>query len=98
MAMNTVLSFSDLPLRTASYIGFIIASSGILLVLSLITEKIFGIQYLPGYTSILSAIVLLGGLQIFVVGVSGLYIGRILAETQGRPLYVVREKLGFDKL
>lgn len=97
MAMDSILSFSDLPLRTVSYIGFIIAFSGAVLAGAMIFEKLLGIEYLPGYTSLISAIVLLGGLQIFVIGISGLYIGRILVETQNRPLYVIREKYGFEK-
>jgi glycosyltransferase involved in cell wall biosynthesis len=96
MAIETILSFSDLPLRTVSIMGLIISLLGVVLVASVILEKYIGINYLPGYASLISAIVLLSGIQIFVTGVSGLYIGRILAETQGRPLFVVRDKLGFD--
>ena len=96
LAFNTILSFSDLPLRTICYVGFSIAAIGISLNIVMLVQKITGVEYLRGYASLISVIVLLSGIQIFVTGLSGLYIGRILAEVQQRPLYVVRETHGFD--
>ena len=49
-----------------------------------------------GYTSLFSAVVILGGLQLIALSVIGEYIGRIFIQTQGRPLYNVAEKVGFD--
>ncbi len=69
-------------------------SIGVLLLLALIVDKLFLETYLPGYLSTITAVVLLGGIQVMVTGVACLYIGRILAEVQGRPLFVVRETLG----
>jgi dolichol-phosphate mannosyltransferase len=56
----------------------------------LVIVKIFFESVAPGFTATISVIVFLAGVQIFVMGVAGLYIGRILREVQGRPLYVVR--------
>jgi hypothetical protein len=59
-----------------------------------VVQKIFFIELQPGYTSTISLIVFIGGVQILVVGLSGLYVGRILNETRGRPLYLIREMIG----
>ncbi|HWO17758.1 MAG TPA: glycosyltransferase family 2 protein [Kofleriaceae bacterium] len=94
MAIASIISFSDFPLRLAVKFGLFIAAAGILLGISLIADKIFFRAVLPGYTSTIAVIVFLGGAQIAVTGVASLYIGRILAEVQGRPLFVVRETYG----
>jgi len=94
MAYSSVISFSDFPLRLAVKFGMLVAGVGMLLGLGLILQKLFGSTVLPGYTSTFVLIVFLGGVQIAVTGVASLYIGRILAEVQQRPLFVVRETVG----
>lgn len=94
MAYTSVISFSDFPLRLAVKFGMVVAAMGVLLATGLVVQKLAGTSFLPGYTSTLAAIVLLGGIQIAVTGVASLYIGRILAEVQSRPLFVVRETYG----
>jgi glycosyltransferase involved in cell wall biosynthesis len=94
MAYSSVISFSDFPLRLAVKFGMLIAVLGMLLAAGLLLQKLFGASLLPGYTSTFVLIVFLGGVQIAVTGVASLYIGRILAEVQQRPLFVVRETYG----
>lgn len=94
MAIASIVSFSDFPLRLAVKLGMAIAGVGALLVVALMVDKLFFRDFLPGYLSTVAAIVLLGGTQIVVMGVASLYIGRILAEAQGRPLFVLREVYG----
>lgn len=94
MAYSSIISFSDFPLRLAVKFGMLVAAVGILLGLALVLEKAVGTQMFPGYTSTFVMIVFLGGVQIAVTGVASLYIGRILAEVQKRPLFVVRETIG----
>jgi len=96
MAFDSVISFSDLPLRLTTYAGFAVAGVGVFLAIALAISKFFFIDYRPGYTSTLCAITIVGGIQILVTGVGGLYIGRILREVQGRPVFVVRETIGFS--
>lgn len=91
MAMNSIISFSDLPLKWVVYFGSILAISGLALAGYLIFSKFFFIDYSPGYTSTMAAIVLIGGTQILVTGLAAIYIGRILTEVQNRPLYVIKE-------
>lgn len=94
MAYSSVISFSDFPLRMAVKFGMLVAGVGMLLAAGLLLQKFFGASILPGYTSTFVLIVFLGGVQIAVTGVASLYIGRILAEVQQRPLFVVREMYG----
>ncbi|MBS1120358.1 MAG: glycosyltransferase family 2 protein [Deltaproteobacteria bacterium] len=94
MAYSSVISFSDFPLRLAVKFGMVVAGLGMLLAAGLLLQKLFGASLLPGYTSTFVLIVFLGGVQIAVTGVASLYIGRILAEVQQRPLFVVRETYG----
>jgi glycosyltransferase involved in cell wall biosynthesis len=94
MAIASIISFSDFPLRLAVKFGLMMAAAGILLGTVVVADRVFFRTLLPGYTSTLAAIVFLGGVQIAVTGVASLYIGRILAEVQGRPLFVVRATYG----
>lgn len=94
MAYTSIISFSDFPLRLAVKFGMLVAAAGMMLGGALLIEKLFLTSFLPGYTSTFVMIVFLGGVQIAVTGIASLYIGRILAEVQQRPLFVVRETYG----
>ena len=90
-AIDGVTSFSRIPLQIWSYAGLAIA----LLALGygswmVIRTSLFGID-LPGYASLMTAVLFLGGVQLISLGVIGEYIGRIYDETKKRPLYIVRE-------
>jgi undecaprenyl-phosphate 4-deoxy-4-formamido-L-arabinose transferase len=60
-----------------------------------IVQKLLGADITMGYTSLFSAVVILGGLQLIALSVIGEYIGRIFIQIQGRPLYNVAEEIGF---
>ena len=96
LAFEAVISFSDLPLRFSVALGAIVALIGFLLAAYLAFGELFFLEFQPGYTSTITAIVLLGGVLIFVIGVASLYIGRILSEVQGRPRYVVRDSFNIQ--
>lgn len=91
MAYEAITSFSDLPLRIATRAGFLIALIGFILMTVLIIKKLFFIPFQPGYSSTISIIIFLSGVQIMFIGMASIYIGRIFREVQGRPLYIVRE-------
>jgi polyisoprenyl-phosphate glycosyltransferase len=59
-------------------------------------RKIFHDVDVPGYTSLMVALLFLGGIQLITLGILGEYMGRVYNEVKGRPLYVVRELHGFD--
>lgn len=94
MATESIISFSDFPLRAAVKCGFAVVAFGLLITAAMIVDKLFFRAFLPGYVSTIAIAVLLAGVQITVTGIASLYIGRILAEVQGRPLYLVRELHG----
>jgi dolichol-phosphate mannosyltransferase len=95
MAIESVISFSDYPLRLIAGFGCIVAFIGFLLTAFLVISKLFFANIQAGYTSTISLITFIGGIQIMVIGFASLYIGRILKEVQNRPLYIINEKFNF---
>jgi glycosyltransferase involved in cell wall biosynthesis len=93
-ALDGITSASTVPLRVWSYLGGLVAMFAFGYALFIVFRTLlFGVS-VPGYASLLVAVLFLGGLQLFSLGVLGEYVGRILVETKGRPLYVVREEVG----
>jgi len=93
---DLMVGFSDRPLRIIGGVGAIVAFLGIAFGLFRVAQKLAGVDIAMGYTSIFAAIVILGGLQLMALSVIGEYIARIFVQTQGRPLYVIAEEIGFD--
>ena len=97
-ATDGVLSFSFAPLRLAVWTGFAaigVAFGGILYALAL---RFFfdPSHWVRGWTSLFVAVLFLGGVQLLSLGIIGEYVGRVYGEVKGRPLYFVRERLGFE--
>lgn len=90
MAIESILSFSDLPLKLITYFGFFVFAIGFILTVVIVILKLLYIDFQAGYVSTLAVIIFLSGVQIIVTGMASLYIGRILKEVQNRPLYVIR--------
>jgi glycosyltransferase involved in cell wall biosynthesis len=88
LAIDAITSFSYAPLRMASYLGVIFSGVAFLYIVVVLLLKVLGINF-PGYTSIMASILLLGGVQLLVLGIIGEYVGRIFEQGQGRPLYFV---------
>jgi dolichol-phosphate mannosyltransferase len=94
-AVDSVISFSFVPLRLAIWVGFgAIAASFAGIVYALVI-RLYTTDWVRGWTSIFTAVLFLGGVQLITLGIVGEYVGRIYAEVKLRPLYVVRERLGF---
>ena len=95
-AIDGITSFSFLPLKVWTYVGLIIALVGLVYASFLILRTIiFGID-VPGYASLMVAVLFLGGIQLLTLGIIGEYIGRVYEEVKGRPLYLVRDCYGFE--
>jgi glycosyltransferase involved in cell wall biosynthesis len=97
-ALDAITSFSYLPLQLASYLGFAIAGLSGVLILAVILLRLLGSTSPPfyGQASTLVAVLFLGGVQLISIGIIGEYLGRIYDEVKARPLYIVRDTLGFD--
>ncbi len=96
LAINGIVSFSQVPLRLAMYVGLFAAIVALLMALLILYWRIFVPNSpLTGFTMILVAIFFLGAVQLVSIGILGEYIGRIYEEVKGRPLYTIAEVAGF---
>jgi glycosyltransferase involved in cell wall biosynthesis len=94
LALDGITSGSTLPLRVWSYLGGIVAFGTLFYAAYLVIRTIVHGGDVPGYPSLMVAILFFGGVQLLSLGVLGEYVGRILVETKHRPIYVVRETIG----
>lgn len=95
LALDGIFSFSNVPLRMAIYMGLITAALGFAGGLYVIYAKIFTDSAILGWASTIISILFMGGMILVTLGVIGEYISRIYEEVKRRPLYVIRDKIGF---
>jgi polyisoprenyl-phosphate glycosyltransferase len=95
-ALDGIFSFSSVPLTIWTYIGALIASISLLYAITIISKVlIFGID-VPGYASIMTTILFIGGIQLISLGIIGEYISRIYNETKNRPIYAINNLFNID--
>ena len=98
LAFDGIINFSEKPLYLASYIGFLISLASFIWGLLIVYNYFFGhFTAVWGWSSIMVTILFIGGLQIGFIGLIGQYLGRTYSEVRRRPLYVIKEKLGFNE-
>lgn len=102
LAFDGILSFSNIVLRMAAIVGFILSFSSLVYALYISIYRIliaWGIadstRLIPGWTSLACAVFFLMGVQLIFMGILGEYVGRIFMQVKQRPLYVVQEEIGF---
>lgn len=94
LALEGITSFTTLPLKIWTYIGLVGAlATGAYAIFIILRTLIFGVD-VPGYASLLAAVLFIGSLQLLSIGVLGEYIGRIYMESKRRPTYIVRRRYG----
>ncbi len=91
-SLDAISSFSHRPLQLATLFGFLISTLAFVAIPVVIVLRVLG-SYLPGFSSITIAVLLLGGIQLIAIGIIGEYVGRIYDEVKGRPLYLVRSRV-----
>jgi len=94
-ALDGIFSFTSVPLRVWTYIGGGISLISFLWALKIIIKTVVLGVDVPGYASLMVALLFMGGMQLLSVGIIGEYVGRIYSETKHRPLYFVEETVGF---
>jgi polyisoprenyl-phosphate glycosyltransferase len=95
-AFNGLVSFSLVPLQVASYLGFAVSSVSFLYMAYAVWLKLFTDRTILGWTSVMVAVLFLGGVQLLCLGIVGEYLGRIYEEVKQRPLYIVDEARGIQ--
>lgn len=95
-AFEGIVSFTTFPLKLSAYVGFLSSIVSIIYLIVVVVQKLaFGID-VPGYATIVVLVLLLGGLQLFSLGILGEYLSKIYVQVKNRPVYILKEHLGKD--
>ncbi len=96
-AVDGIIGYSTAPLRIATYSGIFTAIAAAIYLLIVLCQKlIWGID-VPGYATIIVLILLLGGMQLFCIGIIGEYLGKTFEQSKNRPVYIAKEILSYKK-
>lgn len=95
-ALDGLTSFSTVPLRVWTYLGVAVALGALIYTVVIIVQTLIFGGDVPGYASLMVVMLSLGAVQLISLGVIGEYLGRLYIEAKQRPLYLVRDRLGFD--
>jgi dolichol-phosphate mannosyltransferase len=91
LAMDAITSFSNAPLRLATWMGIVVSAIAFLLILYVLYSRFVLKDYVQGWTSIMISVLFLGGIQLICLGILGEYISRMNQNLRNRPLYLVQE-------
>jgi polyisoprenyl-phosphate glycosyltransferase len=97
LALTGITSFSDIPLRVWGFIGFLVSLISLIYAIYIVTVTLLFGADLPGFPSIIVAVMFLGGIQLLSIGILGEYIARIFTEVKQRPIYLIEKKHGFEE-
>ena len=91
LSIEGLTSFSVAPLRFASLLGLLLAGAAFVFGVQILFETLLYGKDVPGYPSVVVGLMVLGGVQLIMIGIMGEYIGKILSELKARPVYFVAE-------
>jgi len=90
-AMDGITSFSNLPLKFATALGFVVSFISFLFALWALYSRFISKSYVPGWTSLMLVVLFIGGVQLVCIGIIGEYISRLSANVRNRPLYIIND-------
>lgn len=97
-ALDGLFSFSQLPLRMLTYAGIFVALMGFTIALYFVVRRLTGYEHaFIGFTTIITLVLFLGGVQLIGIGVLGEYLGRVYDEVKQRPQYIVKRRAAADR-
>lgn len=96
-AFDGIISFSTKPLRAATYTGIFISGLGFLYLIYIIVKTLLIGKDTPGFATVMCVLLFLGGINLIFLGIIGEYLGKTYNETKNRPIYIEKEKYGFDE-
>jgi dolichol-phosphate mannosyltransferase len=91
LALDGITSFSNFPLKFATFAGFMVSGISFFLILYALYSRFISKDYEPGWTSLMLVILFLGGIQLIGIGIIGEYISRISDNVRNRPLYIIKD-------
>ncbi|RFC41486.1 MAG: dolichol-phosphate mannosyltransferase, partial [Verrucomicrobia bacterium] len=97
LAVSGLISFSDAPLRLALWLGLLVSTTAIIYGIYVFIDRLLAQQYVAGWASTMFVVAFLGGANMMLTGIMGLYVGRIYSEVKRRPLYIVARSRGFER-
>src|ERR1700676_5483436 len=92
LSIEGLTSFSVAPLRLATLLGFLLLVFALIFAVDILIETLVYGQSVPGYPSVIVGLMVLGGVQLFMIGIMGEYIGKMFSELKARPIYFVAEQ------
>lgn len=94
LALSGIVGFSDVPLRVILAFGFVVSIASFLAGITALVVQLSGGHTVPGWASMLVTLSFLGGVQLIMLGMIGVYVARVFEEVKQRPIYVVRTVRG----
>ena len=96
-ALDGIISYTTFPLKIATGIGAVMSFLSLLYMIVVVIQRLFFEMAFPGYATIIASILLIGGIQMIILGIIGEYIARIYIQGKHRPIYVAKEYVSYDK-
>lgn len=96
-ALDGITAFSTKPLKLATYVGMLSSVASIVYLIIVIIQRLFFNMAVSGYATIVALILLLGGIQLFCIGIMGTYMAKTYIQSKHRPIYIAKEILSYNK-